>query len=305
MRAMTQLPSSQVTGVTVAEAVARYLTARRQRGAILGTTLVSQGRILRTFAEHVGPNRDMAQLHRRHVARWWDSQKCAPGTARNRLAIVRGWAAWAHTTGLTTRALTAELRPPRVPRTVPRALSGGELVQLLGSCTDTRGVAMVALMVHCGLRCGEIAALMVDDVDRAAQLILVRGKGGHQRVLPVPAEAWQLLEQYLASTPARGGQAVFRRHDHPGEPLRPSTISVMLGRLMRSSGVKGSAHDGVSAHALRRTCATDLLEGGANLRQVQAVLGHASIATTQLYLRRLEGAELRDVIEGRSYLSAS
>ena len=163
---------------------------------------------------------------------------------------------------------------------------------------------MVGLMVHCGLRCGEIAGLQYDDVDLQTQVLVVTGKGGHQRALPVPDEAMQLLQVYLAGSPARGGQCVFRQHHLEGVGLKPSSVSVELGNLMRSSGVKRAAYDGVSAHALRRTCASDMLDQGANIRHVQQVLGHASIATTQLYLRAAEAHELRAVVEGRSYLAS-
>ena len=181
-------------------------------------------------------------------------------------------------------------------------MSNGELGELLEQCTTKRQQAMVALMVHCGLRCGEVASLQYDDLDLQAQVLVVTGKGGHQRALPVPDEAVDLLNVYFGEAPPRGGEPVFRRHDLPGVGLAPSSVGTEIGRLMRRAGVKGSAYDGVSAHALRRTCASDMLERGANIRHVQQVLGHASIATTQLYLRAAEAHELRSVVEGRSYL---
>jgi len=289
---------------TVQASVARYLQTRAQRGDLRPETVRTWRGVLAAFADAVGPDRQVARLTVHHCSRWWDSLQCSPGTARNRLSVVRGFCRWLHVTGLNTRPLVTELRPPRVPRRVPRAMAADELAQLLEHCANSRQRAMVGLMVHCGLRCGEIAALQYDDVDLHSQVLVVVGKGGHQRALPVPDEAVQLLQAYLAESPARGGQPVFRQHHHEGVGLRPSTVSVELGNLMRSSGLKRAPYDGVSAHALRRTCASDMLDQGATIRHVQQVLGHASIATTQLYLRAAEAHELRAVVEGRSYLAS-
>ena len=106
---------------------------------------------------------------------------------------------------------------------------------------------MVALMVHCGLRIGEVSSLQYDDLDLQAQVLVVTGKGGHQRALPVPDEAVQLLRIYFGEAPPRGGEPVFRRHDLPGVGLRPNSVGTEVGRLMRRAGLKGSAYDGVSA----------------------------------------------------------
>ena len=289
---------------SVAQAAAEYVASRARRGDIRATTKKDWQAQLARFADAVGADRPVERLTVHHCTRWWDSLSCSPGTARNRLSVVRGFCRWLHVTGQNTRPLVTELRPPRVPRRVPRAMSGVELGELLENCTTSRQRAMVALMVHCGLRCGEVASMQYDDLDMHRQVVIVTGKGGHQRALPVPDEAVQLLRTYFSETAPRGGEPVFRRHDLPGVGLRPSSVGTEVGRLMRRAGVKGSPYDGVSAHALRRTCASDMLEQGANIRHVQQVLGHASIATTQLYLRAAEAHELRSVVEGRTYLAS-
>ena len=288
----------------VGTAVGRYLDTRARRGDIRSETVRTWRGVLGQFADEVGPDRQVDRLTVHHCAKWWDTLDCSPGTARNRLSVVRGFCRWLQLTGLNTRPLVTDLRPPKVPRRVPRAMGASELGQLLEHCSNSRQRAMVGLMVHCGLRCGEISALQYDDVDLHAQVLIVVGKGGHQRALPIPVEALELLQTYLGESPARGGQHLFRQHEHQHLGLRPSTVSVELGRLMRSSGLKRAPYDGVSAHALRRTCASDMLDQGANIRHVQQVLGHVSIATTQLYLRAAEAHELRSVVEGRKYMAS-
>jgi integrase len=108
------------------------------------------------------------------------------------------------------------------------------------------------------------------------------------------------LLAYLDEAPATSGPLV-RRYDDYSKALVPHYISDMVRGWMRDAGVKAGPRDGLSGHALRRTCATDLLDGGAHIRQVQEVLGHSSIQQTAKYLRKADAMELAPVMAGRTY----
>lgn len=300
MASSVQRPMGATGGVTVSAAARRYLSTRQRRGELAATTAESQRYTLRVFVRAAGPELAISQLDKRHVRRWWDELACSPSTARNRLSAVRSFLDWCVDEGLLRANPARTIKPPREPRRVPRALDAGDVAAVLDACSSSRDRLIVTLMVQMGLRCCEVAGLHVEHLDRQRRLAYIVGKGGHERVLPVPDEAWTALSSYLAERPASSGPLV-RRHDAPHLPLLSRTISGYLRAVMRDAGVKQAPLDGVSAHALRRTCASDLLDAGAHVRQVQQVLGHASLRTTEVYLRRVDAEQLAEVMEGRRY----
>jgi site-specific recombinase XerD len=123
--------------------------------------------------------------------------------------------------------------------------------------------------------------------------LLVKGKGGHERVLPITDETWEALVAYLAETGVRSGP-VLRSKVRPHCGLTPKYVSDLV------SGWMGSVEVPASAHALRHTCAGDLLRAGVHLRDIQNILGHASLATTELYLPWVV-SDLRTAMAGRHY----
>jgi integrase len=170
----------------------------------------------------------------------------------------------------------------------------------LAACHDTRGQLIVMLMVQMGLRCCEVAGLQRGDVDRGAGLVRVIGKGGHERIVPIPAEADGILADYLAEAVGSAGPLI-RSKLHPQRGLAADTIGGLVVDYMKAAGIKTGPRDGVSAHALRHTAATDMLRAGAHIRDVQQVLGHAHLATTEVYMP-LVVRSLADAMEGRHYL---
>ncbi len=130
-------------------------------------------------------------------------------------------------------------------------------------------------------------------------MILVRGKGGHERVLPVSDETWDALLQYLDDHPAGAGPLIRSYRQH-WAGLRADTVSGMVSVWMADAGLKRRARDGISGHALRHSAAGHMLKGGAHLRDVQAALGHASLQTTQRYLPTVVN-DLREAMGGRKY----
>jgi integrase len=118
--------------------------------------------------------------------------------------------------------------------------------------------------------------------------------------VPFTDEAWEALDLYLAETGPRFSGALIDSYTHPQAPLEAHTLSRMVRRWFSLAGVKAHAFDGMSAHALRHTCAQDVLDAGADIRQVQTMLGHASVKTTEDYLR-LKPPGLAEAMEGRRY----
>ena len=191
----------------------------------------------------------------------------------------------------------AELVPsPRRPRTLPRALRADEVERLLDRIPvrtplEARDRALFELAYSCGLRCEEIVNLDLESVDFDAEELRVLGKGAKTRIVPIGEPAQVALERYLArARPALAGRAqdpaLFV--SKTGRRLSPSDVRRRLRLWLRTASLAG----GISPHVLRHSFATHLLEGGADLRSIQELLGHASLSTTQLYTR-VESGRLR------------
>jgi site-specific recombinase XerD len=173
---------------------------------------------------------------------------------------------------------------PRKDSYLPRVLKPAEVAALLeripaSSPLDLRDRAMLELAYAAGLRAEELVDLDLDSPDPDAEELRVEGKGGRTRVVPVGEHAWRALERYLArARPALDGgdsRALFLSKS--GRRLSTSDVRRRLTRQLRQAGV--------SPHTLRHSFATHMLEGGADLRAIQELLGHASISTTQTYTR--------------------
>ena len=174
---------------------------------------------------------------------------------------------------------------PRLPKRLPRTLPANDLAQALdrlGVATDRsapRDRALLELAYSSGLRLSELVGLNRGDVDRGSGLVRVRGKGRRERVVPVGDGALRVLEGYLAGRPrlARGDEPVFT--GRAGARLSGRTVQRVVRR--RLAGVARGL--GVTPHALRHSFASHMLDQGADLRAIQEMLGHRSLATTQVY----------------------
>jgi site-specific recombinase XerD len=180
---------------------------------------------------------------------------------------------------------------PKRDSYLPRVLKSGEVADLLSRMPastplELRDRAMFELAYSAGLRAEEIVNLDTAGLDPDAEELRVEGKGGRTRVLPVGEPAWRALDAYLR----RGRPALTQETDRPEQALflsktgrRLSTSDVR--RRLRLATRRAALEAGVSPHTLRHSFATHLLEGGADLRAIQELLGHASITTTQTYTR--------------------
>ncbi|HWH30327.1 MAG TPA: tyrosine-type recombinase/integrase [Mycobacteriales bacterium] len=225
------------------------------------------------------------------VLRGWLAAQRAAGAARATLArrgaAARTFTAWASRTGLVASDPGPMLGTPRAVRALPDVLRQDEAARLLdavdgSSPEDLRDRLVLELLYATGIRVGELCGLDVDDVDRERRVVRVLGKGAKERSVPFGVPAEQALEVWLAHgrprwATARSGPALLlgRR----GGRLDPRAARAVVHR--RLAAVPGAPD--VGPHGLRHSAGTHLLEGGADLRAVQEMLGHATLASTQIY----------------------
>jgi site-specific recombinase XerD len=270
------------------EPFAAYLDWMRARGAS-AATLRAYAADLRQLdrwlsAAGIAPQDADTRTLRRYAAHL-GTLRYAPATAARKLSAVRGMYAWMHDRGAIARSPATLVPGPRRTRTLPATLSAGEVERLLdgrsgSSPRDLRDRALLELLYGCGLRAAEACDLDVGDVRLDAEHVRVTGKGGKQRVVPLGGAATAALQRYLARgrprmAPGPSGRLFVSVR---GRPLHPSDVRRSLLRALERAGIAER-----SPHALRHTFATHLLEGGADLRSIQDLLGHASVGTTQVY----------------------
>jgi len=211
----------------------------------------------------------------------------APTTISRRVAAIRSFYRHQVLLGARTDNPAAELELPKRRRALPRTLSPGEAERLIEAAAGTtpralRDRALVELLYGAGLRVSEAVGLERSAVDLERRLVRAVGKGSKERVVPIGREATEALRRYLA----RGRPYLDRRHrpelflNAKGGPLTRAGAFLILRRL---AGAAGLEPERVHPHLLRHSFATHLLEGGADLRSVQEMLGHADLATTELY----------------------
>ena len=229
----------------------------------------------------------------RRYAAYLATLRYRPATAARKLSAVRSAFAWCRGRGLVERDPAELVAGPRRERTLPRTLSRPEIEALLERAAAVapaderaracarRDRALLELLYGAGLRAAELCGLELRAVDLAARSLRVRGKGERERLVPLGAAAETALRDYLArarpllaASSSPGNVFLSVR----GRPLAPSDVRRILHRALARAGVAER-----SPHALRHTFATHLLEGGADLRSIQELLGHASVATTQVY----------------------
>ena len=280
-------------------AVAAYLDHLGVERALAGNTLVSYRRDLRRYLEHLasGGVHDLAAVTEAHVTDFLAALReggpahrplAAPSAARAVVAA-RGLHRFAHREGLTPDDPARQVRPPAPTRRLPKALSLDKVERLLAAAgpLDTavglRDRALVELLYGTGARISEAVGLDVDDLDRGPGLVRLDGKGGGQRVVPVGSYAQRAVEAYLvrgrpALAAAGSGGPGLLLNRRGGRLSRQSAWAVL-----RAVAGRAGLGEQVSPHTLRHSFATHLLDGGADVRVVQELLGHASVTTTQIY----------------------
>ncbi|WP_019202724.1 site-specific tyrosine recombinase XerD [Tsukamurella sp. 1534] len=227
-----------------------------------------------------------------------DHPPLAASSAARSLIAVRGLHRFAAAEGYTDADVAREVRPPAAAKRLPKALPVDQVIALLeaaGGGTDGRPAesdtpsrlrdrALLELLYSCGARISEVTALDVDDIDADSRSVVLLGKGGKQRVVPIGRPALAAVDAYLV----RGRPALVKRANpalflnvRGGRLSRQSAWQVLASAAERAGIDTTTTH--VSPHTLRHSFATHLLEGGADVRVVQELLGHASVTTTQVY----------------------
>ncbi len=279
-----------------------HLTIER---GVAANTLSSYRRDLRRYSKHLADRgiHDLAKVGENDVSEFLVALRrgdpesgtaaLSAVSAARALIAVRGLHRFAAAEGLADLDVAQAVRPPTPGRRLPKSLTIDEVLALLeGAGGDSpadgpltlRNRALLELLYSTGSRISEAVGLDVDDIDTQARSVLLRGKGGKQRLVPVGRPAVQALDAYLVR-----GRPELARRGRGGTPA--IFLNVRGGRLSRQSAwqvlqdaaERAGITSGVSPHMLRHSFATHLLEGGADVRVVQELLGHASVTTTQIY----------------------
>jgi integrase/recombinase XerC len=272
----------------------RHLEA--QRGLSEHTVRAYRADLAGLF-DHLGRLRisRLRDVDRRTLRSWLAKQQSlgqARATTQRRVAAARVFFAWAEGTGLVEGNPAAGLRSPTLTRSLPPTLDQQDAAAMLaaalavaaegGGPVATRDVALLELLYATGMRVSELCGLDLGDLDRDRQVVRVFGKGSKERTIPVGRPAWRALDTWIGSgrpalVAAGSDHALFL--GERGARINPRVVRRIVHRALRV--VEGAPDLG--PHGLRHAMATHLLEGGADLRSVQEMLGHASLATTQIY----------------------
>jgi len=235
----------------------------------------------------------------RRYAAGLSEQGCAPSTVARKLAALRGLFAVLLSGGIRSENPAELLSSPKRAQRLPRVLKPSEVAALLDripadTSLELRDRALFELAYGSGLRAEELVSLDVESLDFDAEAVRVEGKGGKTRIVPAGEHAMRSLGRYLErARPALqlpGEPALFVSKS--GRRLSTSDVRRRLRIWARQCTAGAPALASAHPHALRHSFATHLLEGGADLRTIQELLGHASISTTQVYTR-VESARLR------------
>ena len=236
------------------------------------------------------------------------TRRLAPRTLARRLSAVRQFFRFLLSDGARADDPTSGLDSPRLGRPLPKILAEDEVARLIATAADWPGEegarlrCILELLYATGLRISELVTLAVAAAQRDPRVLLVRGKGGKERVVPLSAPARQALAEYLEcrgrflpqtrQAAARAGRWLFPSRGGEGHLTR-QRCGQLLKELAVAAGLDPAR---LSPHVLRHAFASHLLDHGADLRSVQQMLGHADIATTQIYTH-VQGERLRRLVE--------
>jgi integrase/recombinase XerD len=262
---------------------------------------------LTRFAAHLqqrGLNQ-MNAVQRQHVTEYLMEQRKRGLTARSvarHLAAIRMFCRFLYREKMLANDITQLVDTPKLWRSLPHTLGYDEVDRLLnapatGTKLGLRDKAMFELMYATGLRVSEAGALKLNELNLEAGFLRTTGKGGKERIVPVGKQATEWMQRYIrearprfGKTPPTCGEIFLSSR---GAPLSRKTIWHLIKKYSRDAGITQN----ITPHTLRHSFATHLLENGGDLRVIQEMLGHADIATTQIYThvdqRRLKDAHYR------------
>ncbi len=281
---------------TVGERWGEYLRLGRRMSSHTVSAYLADLRSLLDFLslEQDATEEQLRDVLTQRAIRSWLAQTLAQGGARSTIArhtaAIRNFTSWAMREGILVSDPAALLSSPRADQRLPSPLDESDARVLLnaardeaamGGASQIRNWAILELTYACGLRVSEVCALDVSSLNREALTVRVVGKGNKERVVPYGPPAADALDHWLVRgrpqlAGERSGQALFL--GDKGGRIDPRIVRSMVHKMAAHAGV----HD-VAPHGLRHSTATHLLQGGADLRAVQEMLGHSSLSTTQRY----------------------
>ena len=281
---------------TVGERWGEYLRLGRRMSSHTVSAYLADLRSLLDFLslEQDATEEQLRDVLTQRAIRSWLAQTLAQGGARSTIArhtaAIRNFTSWAMREGILVSDPAALLSSPRADQRLPSPLDESDAWKLLnaareeaaaGGASQIRNWAILELTYACGLRVSEVCALDVSSLNREALTVRVVGKGNKERVVPYGPPAADALDHWLVRgrpqlAGERSGQALFL--GDKGGRIDPRIVRSMVHKMAAHAGV----HD-VAPHGLRHSTATHLLQGGADLRAVQEMLGHSSLSTTQRY----------------------
>lgn len=286
----------------ISDAVTGFLDAAQFEYGYSEHTLRSYRRDLRTFtefAEEQGSS-EISQLDLELLRAWlWERQQqgLAAATIARNVATLKSFGGWLELRQHVPGNPASRLRTPKVPKHLPRVLTQEQITRVLeraeqraaaSTPEEVRDHAVLELLYSSALRVSELTTLRLDGVNQHERSVRVLGKGNKERVVPLGAPAARALERYLAAarpqllsrtaSPETHAEACFIGN-RGGQPLTSSAVYRLVSRELASEPGGGPS----GPHTLRHTAATHLLDGGADLRVVQELLGHSSLSSTQVY----------------------
>ena len=243
---------------------------------------------------------DISQMHIREYIRNLNEKGLAASSIARNFSSIRSYHKFLSAEQYVNENPTLVLTSPKAPKKLPDVLMEEEISAIINAVVDSsqfrrRDKAIIEMLYSCGLRVSELCDLSLNNLYLDDDMIRIMGKGSKERLLPIGGRAKQFLNQYLIhSRPGfqkdKGSSSVFLSRN--GNPLTRAMINNILNKWVQTAGITKP----VSPHTLRHSFATHLLEGGADLRFVQALLGHSDISTTQIYTH-LDKHHLKEVYQ--------
>ncbi|MFA9428583.1 site-specific tyrosine recombinase XerD [Egicoccus sp. AB-alg2] len=306
---MTQQPAAAGASSATGALTSRYIDHLRAERGLARNTVEAYRRDLDRYATYlaevgltdprqVAPDDLQAFVAWLRRARVGDGRAYAESSVARMVVAVRGFHRFLAREGLAAEDVAADLGTPRAPRSLPKALSVAEVERLLAAPVGSeplalRDRAILEVLYGAGLRISELTGLDVDDVDRVDRLVRVRGKGDKERIVPYGELAAVALDAWIVQArPTLAGRTpALYLNARGGRLTRQGAWKIIVAHADRVG-----LGERVSPHTLRHSFATHLLDGGADVRAVQELLGHASVTTTQIYTL-VSRAALRQVYE--------
>ena len=269
-----------------------YLTILRVERNFSAHTIDAYKRDIKQYLEHLDSNGiksldDISSEHIRDYVRKLNNTGLAAKSIARIISSIRSYHNFLSSEKIIKENPALNLDSPKIPKKLPEVLSEKEISNIIEAIEDSyqfakRDKAIIEMLYSCGIRVTELCDLETSNLFFDDDLIRVMGKGSKERLLPIGGRAKRFLNDYLVNTRHKlikktSSSSVFVSRN--GKPLTRAMINNILKKWCLVSGITKS----VSPHTLRHSFATHLLEGGADLRFVQALLGHSDISTTQIY----------------------